>query len=263
CAPVYYFPRAAVRMELLRRSDHTTHCPYKGDAAYWTIAAGEKRSENAAWSYEAPLDGVADIAERIAFQFDRIDAWHEEDERIAVHPRDPYHRVDILDSARAVRVELGGRTLAETTRGRFLFETGLPARYYIPPEDVRTDLLTDSDTISACPYKGSARYWSARDGDRLVADVAWSYPVPRPECRKIAGYLCFYPERVDRLTVDGAPVPDSGQSWPGPARVSRIGCPCGVRAAASAHSSLRRTSASPGTSPFSATSRSRAASQCS
>lgn len=205
-APVYYFPRDDVQLELLARSDHRTHCPHKGDARHWTITAGDKRAENAAWSYESPLDDVAEIKGHIAFYFGRIDAMYEEDEKIAVHPRNPFHRVDVLESFRPVRVELGGQVLAETKSARFVFETGLPPRYYIPQEDVRIRLLTDSNTNSACPYKGSARYWSARVGDRTVEDVAWSYPLPLPEVRKIAGLVCFDPERVDSITVDGKPV---------------------------------------------------------
>jgi uncharacterized protein (DUF427 family) len=205
-APVYYFPRDDVHVELLARSDKHTHCPYKGDARYWTVAAGDKRAEDAAWSYEAPIEGMEDIAKYVAFYFGRMDAWYEEDEKIVVHPRSPYHRVDVLESRRPVRVEIGGQVVAETKNARFLFETDLPARYYIPQEDVKLNLLTDSAKTSACPYKGSARYWSAKVGDEVREDVAWSYPLPLPEVRKIAGLVCFYPERVDVLTVDGKSV---------------------------------------------------------
>ena len=56
-APVYYLPREDVRMDLLRRTDHRSHCPYKGDASYWTLSVGEREAENAVWSYEDPLLG--------------------------------------------------------------------------------------------------------------------------------------------------------------------------------------------------------------
>ena len=206
CNPVYYFPREDVQLEKLGRSDQRSHCPHKGDARYWTVEAGGKRAADAAWSYEAPTDEVAAIAKYIAFQFDRMDSWYEEDEKITVYPRSPFHRIDVHESRRPVRVELGGQVLAETSEGRFLFETGLPARYYIQQEDVRMSLLEDSTATSACPYKGSARYWSAKVGDRVVEDVAWSYPLPLPEVRKIAGFVCFDPERVDSITVGGKPV---------------------------------------------------------
>jgi uncharacterized protein (DUF427 family) len=75
----------------------------------------------------------------------------------------------------------------------------LPPRYYLPFADVRMDLLGESEAVSFCPYKGSARYWS----HPAAADVAWSYPDPIPENPKIRDLLCFYNERVD-ITVDGS-----------------------------------------------------------
>ena len=113
---------------------------------------------------------------------------YEEDDEIFVHARDPYKRVDVVNSARPVKVIVGGETVAETTRARFLYETRLPTRYYIPPEDVRMDLLVSSDQVTACPYKGTARYWSVKIGDRVFPDIVWSYPEPIPECPKIKGY---------------------------------------------------------------------------
>jgi uncharacterized protein (DUF427 family) len=77
-------------------------------------------------------------------------------------------------------------------------------RYYLPYEDVRTELLEASDTVSTCPYKGEARYWSVRVGDTVVPDVVWSYPNPIPENPKIKDLLAFYDERVD-VVVDGEP----------------------------------------------------------
>lgn len=76
--PVYYFPRADVRMDLLQRSDHVTHCPFKGNASYWTLRAGDAVAENAAWSYERPLAPALAITDYIAFFHDRMDAWFED-----------------------------------------------------------------------------------------------------------------------------------------------------------------------------------------
>jgi uncharacterized protein (DUF427 family) len=149
--PVYYFPRGDVRTDLLRPTEHSTFCPFKGDAVYWSVTAGGKTAENAVWSYEAPYDEVPEIKDYMAFYWDRMDAWFEEDEEVFVHARDPNVRVDVLLSHRPVRVVVGGETVAETTNARFLFETGLPVRYYIPKEDVRMDLLEDSGTSTRCP----------------------------------------------------------------------------------------------------------------
>jgi uncharacterized protein (DUF427 family) len=64
------------------------------------------------------------------------------------------------------------------------------------------DLLEPTDTVTSCPYKGDARYWSARVGDRVVPDIVWSYPTPFPESQPIMGMVCFYSEKVD-VFVDG------------------------------------------------------------
>ena len=211
--PVYYFPRADVRMDLLAPTDHHTFCPYKGTASYWTIGAGERRSENAVWGYPEPYDEVAAIRDFVAFYWDRVEHWYEEDEEIFVHPRDPYKRVDAIASSRHVQVILGGETIADTRRARFLFETRLPTRYYIPPEDVRMDLLAPSERVTACPYKGSARYWSAKVGDQLFPDIVWGYPDPIPECPKIKGHLCFFNEQVDAILIDGVAQPRPVTPW--------------------------------------------------
>jgi uncharacterized protein (DUF427 family) len=211
--PVYYFPRADVRLDLMSPTEHHTFCPYKGKASYWTIAAGGRQAGNAVWGYPDPYDEVAAIRDFVAFYWDRVDHWYEEDEEIFVHPRDPYKRVDVVNSARPVRVVLGGETVAETRRARFLFETRLPTRYYIPPEDVRMDLLLPSDKLTRCPYKGEARYWSAKIGDQLFEDIVWSYPEPIPECPKIKGYVCFFNERVDDILVDRVSVPKPLTPW--------------------------------------------------
>jgi uncharacterized protein (DUF427 family) len=211
--PVYYFPRSDVRLDLMSATDHHTFCPYKGTASYWTIAAGGKTAENAVWSYPDPFDEVAAVKDYLAFYWDRVDACYEEDEEIFVHPRDPYKRVDVLDSSRPVQVVVGSKVVAETRRARFLFETRLPTRYYIPPEDVRMDLLLPSDKVTRCPYKGKARYYSVEIDGRRFADLVWSYPDPIPECPKIKEYLCFFNEHVDEILVDGVPVPRPLTPW--------------------------------------------------
>jgi uncharacterized protein (DUF427 family) len=200
--PVYYFPKEDVRADLLEKSEHTTHCPFKGNASYWNVRVGDRIAGNAAWGYPEPTDTSPIPADHVAFYWDRMDAWFEEDEEVFVHPHDPYHRVDVLDSSRKVTVRVGGEVVAETQRPKLLFETSLPTRYYIPPEDVRRELLVPSDTVTGCPYKGDASYYSARvDGER-VEDVAWTYPEPRPEAQKVRDHLCFYDEKVE-VEVDG------------------------------------------------------------
>ena len=131
-----------------------------------------------------------------------MDAWYEEEEQVFVHARDPYHRVDIRDSSRHVRVSVDGELVADTHRPRLLFETGLPTRYYLPREDVREEVLEGSERQTGCPYKGFASYLSVRTPRRLVRDVIWFYPEPFAEAAAIKNLLAFYSERVE-VVVDG------------------------------------------------------------
>ena len=71
--PVYYVPSDDVRRDKLRRAEHSTHCPFKGDASYWSIEVGGIKAENAVWSYETPFDEVAEIAGAMAFYSDKVD----------------------------------------------------------------------------------------------------------------------------------------------------------------------------------------------
>ncbi|MGF1473490.1 MAG: DUF427 domain-containing protein [Rubrobacteraceae bacterium] len=200
--PLYYFPEEDVNWDLLHETAHTTHCPFKGDAAYWSVRVGDREAENAVWGYPEPLEQSPWLAGYVSIYFNSMDRWMEEEEEITAHPRDPYHRVDILESSRYVKVTVGGQTVAETERPRVLFETGLPPRYYIPPEDVNPGLLADSDTQTHCPYKGAASYRSVEANGETLADAAFYYPEPLPEAGKIGGYLCFLGEGVE-TEVDG------------------------------------------------------------
>ena len=144
---------------------------------------------------------------------DRMDAWLEEDEEVFVHPRDPYVRLDIVASKRPVTVMLGGRKVAESTNARFLYETGLPTRYYLPAEDVDMSVLAATDTRTACPYKGEAIYWLATIGEETFEDIVWSYPDPTPESSHIKDLMCFFNERVDAILVDGEETPRPKTKW--------------------------------------------------
>jgi uncharacterized protein (DUF427 family) len=112
------------------------------------------------------------------------------------------HRISTRPSTRHVRVESDGQVLAESDRAMELDETRLPTRYYLPREDIRTDLLTPSETTSHCPFKGDATYFSAPG----APDAFWVYEEPSEEdALPIAGMLAPWPGRVD-VTVDGEPV---------------------------------------------------------
>jgi uncharacterized protein (DUF427 family) len=199
--PTYYFPLDDVRSELLEPDGGPgVHSPSRGQGRTFTIRAGGREAVGAALRYdESPLEELRDA---IRLDWDAMDAWFEEDEQVFTHPRDPYTRVDILPSSRHVRVEVDGVTVAESSKPTLLFETGLPVRYYLPKTHVRMELLTATDYVSHCPYKGQAEWWSVRPGDEVREDLAWSYRTPLPESQKIAGLVAFYNEKVD-IYVDG------------------------------------------------------------
>jgi uncharacterized protein (DUF427 family) len=145
-----------------------------------------------------------DLADHVVLDWDAFDEWFEEAQRVIGHPHDPLARIDVLRSDRHVRVERDGTVLAESSRPSLLFETGLPVRFYLPPEDVRFDLLRPSDTRTTCAYKGVASYWAvpATGTAGVPTDVAWTYPDPAPDAVPVTDMVCFFDERVD-IVVDG------------------------------------------------------------
>lgn len=202
--PVLYVPDGDIRGDLLHATEHHTHCPFKGDAAYWSVGSGEAVADNAVWAYPEPLAEAEWLRGYKAFTWEAMDAWYDEDEQVQGHLRDPYHRIDVRRTSRRVRVLHDGDVIAESDRTVVLSETGLPNRYYLPPDDVARQRLEPSDTTAVCPYKGTSSYWSLRsvDGEDVVADVAWSYPDPLENALKAKGHLCFLHDELV-TEVDG------------------------------------------------------------
>jgi len=193
--PVLYVPIGDVDMTLLEPTDHTTHCPFKGDASYWSVRVGDRVIDNAIWGYESPLPEASWLAGYVAPYFHKMDRWLDEDTEVFGHLRDPYHRVDARPSSRAVTVALNGDTIAESTDAIIVSETGLPNRWYLPTADVRVDLRA-STTTTHCPYKGQSTYWSGAGLD----DLAWSYEEPFDGLTSIAGKVSF-DDSVDGITI--------------------------------------------------------------
>jgi uncharacterized protein (DUF427 family) len=158
----------------------------------YDVVIGDITRQSAGFQPDDP-----DLAQHIVLDFAAFD-WREEDEPIVSHPHDPYGRIDTLRSSRHIRIEFGGDVLAESKRPVLLFETQLPVRFYLPPDDV-TASLVPSDTVSYCAYKGRASYFSlpgVRD------DIAWTYHEPLHDAVSVRDYICFFDERVD-VIVDG------------------------------------------------------------
>jgi uncharacterized protein (DUF427 family) len=181
--PSYFLPIADVSADVLVATD---------DPSTFDVVVGDRVAGGAAF-----VEG-----DHVRFEWGAMDGWYEEEEEVFVHARDPHTRIDALRSTRHVVVEVEGHVVADSHAPVILYETGLPTRYYLPANDVRMDLLSPTASITGCPYKGNARYWSLEVGGRVRKDFVWGYDFPTRESWPIAGMLCFYNERVD-LIIDG------------------------------------------------------------
>lgn len=197
--PAWYFPLDAVRGTLVANGE-TFRSADRGEGTWYDLDVDGHKISKAAWRHlDSPVEA---LRERVRFEWDAVDAWFEEDVEVFVHPRSPEVRVDVLPSSQHVRVFVDGEVVADSTRPSILFEAELPSRYYLPKSDVRMDMLTATDTESACPYKGWAHYWSVTVGGNTHTDIAWGYRTPLPESHAVSGLVCFYNEKVD-IEVDG------------------------------------------------------------
>ncbi len=207
-----YVPLEDIDASLLERTDSTTHCPFKGDASYFTLSAGERTIEDAVWTYEEPIEGAAWLGGFACLYWEKADAWFVEDERVFGHLRDPYHRVDVFEASRSVRVTAGGELIAESGRAKLLYETGVAPMAYLPGADVAAGALAPASKRTVCPYKGEATYWHVQVDGRRIEDGASSYETPLAEALEVARHVCFSGEGIeiqiaepgDRFTL-GAP----------------------------------------------------------
>jgi uncharacterized protein (DUF427 family) len=127
------------------------------------------------------------------------------------YPRPP--RVEAVPER--IRVIVGDTVLADSTRAMRVLETAGAPVYYVPPDDVRMDLLRPSRSTSVCEWKGTAGYWSLA-GERPIPDIAWSYEQPSPGFEVIRGYLGFYAAKVDEAWVsDERATPQAGGFYGG------------------------------------------------
>jgi len=195
--PYYYFPMEDVKSNYLA----STGRGHNGRQS-WHVKVDSNEVKNAAYGYTDLSGEAASLNGLIHFRWDKMDHWYEEAEEVFVHARDPYKRIDTLNSSRHIKVLIDGVVVAETERPVLLFETKLPTRYYLNPDDVNMAALAPTDTKTQCPYKGEASYWTVTVNGREYHNVVWAYPDPIPENYKIEGLLCFFNEKVD-IYVDG------------------------------------------------------------
>ncbi len=205
----YYFRFEDVREDLLTPSEHQESSGYRGLKRFWHLKANGATVENAAWSY-LPKENRPDLTDFIAFDWNKMDHWYEEQEEVFFHARNPYHRVDFIDSTRHVEVFVEGQKVAETTNPLMVFETTLNPRIYIPESDVNFDYLVSTKSKTHCPYKGDAAYYALKVNGEIYKDAAWYYPEPIPEAPRLKGTIAFWPGNDKRiqLVVDGKLFPN-------------------------------------------------------
>jgi len=111
----------------------------------------------------------------------------------------PDHPITVTPNPNRVKVTFGGKVVADTRKALKLQEANYPPVLYIPRADVDSSLLTRTTNSSHCPYKGDASYYSINADGRMAENAIWSYETPKSDMTEIAGYVAFFPNRVDSI----------------------------------------------------------------
>ncbi|MEX2550515.1 MAG: DUF427 domain-containing protein [Nitriliruptoraceae bacterium] len=201
----WLFPREDVHTELFADAGERERHPVFGTVEVLDLHVGDRREP----AFATRHPDIPEMRDLIGLDWRRIDRLYEEDELVGREAIDPYHRIDVRDSSRQVRISLDGAVLAESSTPRLLFETTARPRFYLAAEELRTELLEPSTLRTSCQYKGEAEYFHVRVGDRLHEDLVWRYPTPREDGRRIAGRYSLHHERC-RTEVDGQLLGDGG-----------------------------------------------------
>ncbi|MFF3713132.1 DUF427 domain-containing protein [Streptomyces phaeochromogenes] len=196
--PVAYFPLGDIAADVLQPSEHTTRHRDLGPTSWYTVHAGTRSRQRAAWQHTGLADHAGELKGRVAFAWRAMDAFYEEDERIVGHAADNYHRIDIRRTSRHLVVRSGDQVIADTVRPLVLYESGFATRWYVPRADVDTSALIPVEGRTFCPYKGLAGYYDVAGIHR----AAWSYEDAWTEAGRISGLVSFEPDEVE-VYLDG------------------------------------------------------------
>ncbi|WPH03825.1 Hypothetical protein R9X50_00670800 [Acrodontium crateriforme] len=205
--PHFYIPKSAITQSegvTLETGESILDVGGKVIAHQCTLKAGSKSTQRVI-AFSDDLSGAAEpLKGLIKIEFPAMDMWFEEDTPIGnkAHPKDPFVRVEILQSERHIKVSIEGTVIAETNTAMHLYETNLPARYYMPLSAIDPKILRPSKTTSHCPYKGDSQYYHVEINGKIFQDIFWYYTNPTLESARIAGLVCPYNEKVD-IELDG------------------------------------------------------------
>jgi len=198
--PVAYFPETDLSPNVLERTEHTTNHPDLGVISWFSVRVSDQHiAARGAWQHTELPTHASELRGGIAFAWQAMDAFYEEDERIAGHAADSYHRIDIRQTSRHLVVRHRDRVIADTRRPLVLYESGFAPRWYVLRADVDESALTPVKLQTFCPYKGLCSYYTI--GDARLA--AWSYTDAYPEVGRISNLVSFEPDIVS-VHLDGA-----------------------------------------------------------
>ncbi|MEN8239734.1 MAG: DUF427 domain-containing protein [Actinomycetota bacterium] len=183
----------------------------------WMALAG--RADRRVRLWDSPPPDIPELVDLAAIPLDIADEWYEEDVQMSFKPRDPYRRVDVLESSRRVTIHVENIVVAETDRPRLVLETGMPPIWYVPLAAVDVDWLRPTQLRTLCQYKGTAHYWDVVTSTGTHEELAWGYPDPISAASKLAGHVAFAPWHPDVTTTVGGHVQhvdDPHPSWSNP-----------------------------------------------
>ncbi|KOS20239.1 hypothetical protein ESCO_006182 [Escovopsis weberi] len=228
--PHYYFPLSELRHCTFRdkraiKADGVNRAAVVEITVPGKNGQKDRRTERALrFTNDRSLGALSGL---LRLEFGSMDQWLDEDLPIHVHPKDPFKRIDVLPSLRALEIRIFGHPIARSTFSMHLHETGLPTRFYIPFSAILDQsILRGSARTTSCPYKGTAEYFHAviennssktsivTDGEtgevtvvgkgEVFRDIAWSYRVTTAESGGVAGLVAFHQERADvDVILDG------------------------------------------------------------
>ncbi|KUJ13312.1 DUF427-domain-containing protein [Mollisia scopiformis] len=195
--PYFYIPVNEFREGVLEKVEGKG----EGEDGFYLarLRVGDRSTERVIVFSSTSVEAVRGL---VRVEHSTIDWFAEDEKLLGPHPKDPYKRIETLPSSRRVRIEVAGVVVAESSQNVFLYETMLRPRYYLNAGDVKWEFLSESGTISYCPYKGMATYYNVKVKGREIKDAVWYYRYPTSESALVAGRLCFYNEKVD-VFVDG------------------------------------------------------------
>ena len=196
--PVAYFPETDISSGALERTDRIVQHPDLGPTCWYAVRAGENVAAKGAWHHTGLPAHASEPQGRVAFAWQAMDAFYEEDERIAGHAADSYHRIDIRQSSRHLVVSHHDRTIADTRHALVLYESGFAPRWYVQRADIDKSALTPVKLQTFCPYKGLCSYYNI--GEARLA--AWSYPDACAEVGRISEFVSYEPAIVT-VHLDG------------------------------------------------------------